>query len=35
VKTEGLIMLSSNSFEPNRLITRWEVANAIYILMNK
>lgn len=32
-KTEALIGFSGNLFEPDRLITRGEVANALYVLM--
>jgi len=32
-KTHNLIRFASNTFEPNKLMTRWEVANAIYMLM--
>lgn len=32
-KTSALINFSGNSFEPDRLITRGEVANALYVLM--
>lgn len=32
-KTESLINFSGNAFEPDRLITRGEVANALYVLM--
>lgn len=34
-KTESLIHFSGNSFEPDRSISRGEVANAIYLLMKK
>lgn len=33
-KTNALIAFSGNLFEPNKLMSRGEVANAIYILMN-
>lgn len=32
-KVHNLIRFASNAFEPNKLMTRWEVANAIYVLM--
>ena len=34
-KTESLIDFSLNSFKPDTFITRAEVANAIYMLMNR
>lgn len=34
-KIESLINFSLNSFEPDKLISRGEVAEAIYILMNR
>lgn len=33
-KTNGLINFAGNNFEPNKLMVRSEVANAIYVLMN-
>lgn len=32
-KIQHLIQFTANIFEPDKLMTRWEVANAIYILM--